>query len=238
MPAMKIFTTIITVCSVFSTYNFAFSQNTNEAKAKEIIEKAINATGGKKLLSSIKTLYSKSSTVMDGRNVNYITKEMAPNLGSFEIEYENRIVFRSWFDGKTGYETVNGQKKIADQDEFKDKLDRKYIMNELAYLDSSLYKVEFAETDHENKLYKIKAIAKDGSVTNLYYDTETYLLKKEVDENPTKGSFSTTLCTEYKKFGDLTYCSKNTFQSENGDQVVTLLDLYYNREIKKSDFKF
>ncbi|MDF2552369.1 MAG: hypothetical protein K0R77_1644 [Chryseobacterium sp.] len=235
---MKLLTTIITACSVFTTNHFVFSQSTNEAKAKEIIVKAVDAMGGKDLLSSIKTLYSKSSTVMDGRNVNYITKEMTPNMGSFEIEYQGRIVYRSWFDGKTGYETVNGEKKIADQEEFKDKLDRKYIMNELAYLDPSLYKVEFVETDKENKLHKIKATAKDGNITNLYYNAESYLLNKEIHENPTKGSFSTTLCTEYKKFGDLTYCSKNTFRSENGDQVATIVDLYYNKDIKKSDFKF
>lgn len=235
---MKLITTILTVCCVVTTNNLVFSQNTNETKGKEIIEKAIKATGGKELLNSIKTLYSKSSTVTDGRNVNYITKEMAPNMGSFEVEYEGRIVYRSWFDGKTGYETVKGQKQIADQEEFKDKLDRKYIMNELAYLDPTIYNVEFIETDDNQKLHKVKATAKDGSVTNLYYDTESFLLKKEIKENPSKGSFSTILCNEYKKFGDLVYCSKTTLQSEDGDKVMTLVDLYYNKNIKKSDFKY
>lgn len=234
---MKLITTILTVCTVISSI-FVFSQSTNETKGKEIIEKAVKATGGKGLLNSIKTLYSKSSTITDGRNVNYITKEMAPNMGSFEVEYQGRIVYRSWFDGKTGYNMVNGEKKVADQEEFKDKLDRKYIMNELAYLDPTMYNVEFVETDNDQKLHKIKATAKDGSITNLYYDTESFLLKKEVKENPSKGSFSTILCNEYKKFGDLLYCSKNTFQSEDGDQVVTLIDLYYNKGIKRADFKY
>jgi hypothetical protein len=83
--------------------NLLFSQNINEDKAKEVIEKAIQATGGKELLNSIKTLYSISETTMDGRKVNWITKEMVPNKGSFEIEYQGRIVYRSWFDGKIGY---------------------------------------------------------------------------------------------------------------------------------------
>ncbi|HEX7869558.1 MAG TPA: hypothetical protein VF455_05525, partial [Chryseobacterium sp.] len=77
---MKQITTAITFCLIIAN-NFVFSQTTEEIKGKEIIEKSINATGGKELLSNIKTLYSKSSTIMDGRNVNYITKEMAPNLG-------------------------------------------------------------------------------------------------------------------------------------------------------------
>ena len=234
---MKLTTTFITACMIIAGNNSVFSQNTNEAKAKEIIEKAIKATGGKELLNSIKTLYSRSSTVVDGRDVNYITKEMAPNKGSFEVEYQGRIVYRSWFDGKTGYELINGERKLADQAEFTDKLTRKYIMNELAYLDPSLYKVEFVETENAEKLNKIKATATDGSVTYLFYDTESSLLKKEVKENPVKGSFSTILCNEYKKFGDLTYCSKNTFRYDKGDQVLTLLDLYYNKNIKEKDFK-
>lgn len=234
---MKRITTVVTFCLIIAN-NFAFSQTIEEIKAKEIIEKAINSRGGKELLSNIKTLYTKSSTVMDGRDVNYITKEMTPNLGSFEIEYQGRIVYRSWFDGKTGYETVKGQKQIADQDEFKDKHNRKYIMNEVAYLDPELFKVKFIKTDNEQKLNEVEATAKDGSITNLFYDTESFLLKKEEKRNPSKNSFSTILCVEYKKFGDLTNCSKNIFKSEDGDQVVTLLDLKYNKDIKKSDFKY
>nr|WP_314499445.1 hypothetical protein [uncultured Chryseobacterium sp.] len=235
---MKRITKILTICCVVVLQNFAFSQTVEETRAKEIIEKAITVSGGKELLTGIKTLYTKASTVMDGRNVYYITKEMEPNLGSFEIEYQGRIVYRSWFDGTTGYDTVNGQKKVADQEEFKDKHERKYIMNEIAYLDPTLYKVKFIKTDTNQKINQVEATAKDGSVTDLFYDTESFLLKKEEKKNASKNSFSTVLCTEYKKFGDLTYCSKHIFKSENGDQITNLIDLKYNKGIKKSDFKY
>lgn len=235
---MKLITTILTVCSVFSMNTLFYSQSLDQVKAKEIIEKAVQASGGKELLNSIKTLYSKSTTVMDGRNVNYITKEMAPNMGSFEIEYQGRIVYRSWFDGKTGYETVNGEKKVADPEEFKDKHDRKYIMNEMAYLDPELFKIKFIKTDEAQKFNQVEATSKDGSIINLFYDTESFLLKKEEKSNPSKGSFGTIVCTDYKKIGELTYCSRTIFKSESGDQIVNLIDLKYNKDIKKSDFKF
>jgi len=109
----------------------------------------------------------------------------------------------------------------------------KWLILILNYLKWSLLK-----TDNEQKLNEVEATAKDGSITNLFYDTESFLLKKEEKRNPSKNSFSTIVCTDYKKFGDLTYCSKNIFKSENGDQVVTLLDLKYNKDIKKSDFKY
>lgn len=228
---MKLFNLILVV-SMITVSNHLFSQGSNQIKAHDIIEKAIQATGGKKLLNNIKTLYSKSETVMDGRNVNWITKEMAPNKGSFEIEYQGRIVYKSWFDGKTGYELVNGERKLADQTEFKDKVNRKYIINELAYIDPSLYTIELVETNTEKAYYKIKATYVAGTVTYLYYDLKTYLLNKQENvENNNKSAFSTILLSDYKKFGDLLYATKSTFVSEDGDQIATLVDLYYNKEI-------
>ncbi|HEY9703720.1 MAG TPA: hypothetical protein V6C58_14830, partial [Allocoleopsis sp.] len=64
------------------------AQQTPVPTAKEIIEKNIEAQGGRKILENIKTMYSESYTVMDGREVLFVTKEMAPNKGIFEIIYQ------------------------------------------------------------------------------------------------------------------------------------------------------
>ncbi|MGE8512340.1 MAG: hypothetical protein ACN6N7_06505, partial [Chryseobacterium culicis] len=234
---MKLLNTILAVTMIAASHPL-FSQTSNEKKAQEIIEKAIQAEGGKKFLSSIKTLYSKSETVMDGRKVNWITKEMVPNKGSFEIEYQGRIVYRSWFDGKTGYELVNGERKLADPAVFKDKTDRKYIINELAYIDPKLYKIELIDENPDKMYYKIKATYITGKVTYLYYDVKSFFLsKEETVENGEKNAFSTVLQSDYKKFGDLWYANKLTFVSEDGNQEANLVDLYYNKNIEEKDFK-
>ncbi|MBF4487909.1 MULTISPECIES: hypothetical protein [unclassified Flavobacterium] len=77
---------------------------------------------------------------MEGRTANWVVKEIKPNIGSFEIVYGQRVVFKSWYDGKLGYNLSNGEKTLADQENFKDKLFKKNIFNELDYLDSTLYK--------------------------------------------------------------------------------------------------
>lgn len=229
---------VVLAASMITISTHMFAQVSSEKKAQDIIEKSIEATGGKKLLSSIKTLYSKSETVMDGRNVNWITKEMSPNKGCFEIEYQGRIVYKSWFDGKTGYELVNGEKKVADQEDFRDKVSRKYIMNDLAYLDPKLYKVEFVEETSDKAYNKIKATYLTGKVTYLYYDAKSFLLsKEETVENAEKNTFSTILSSDYKKYGDLLYASKSVFISENGNHTLTLVDLYYNKGITDKDFQ-
>lgn len=216
------------------------AQNSDINKANTIIEKAIQARGGKELLKSIKTLYSNSETVMDGRNVNWITREMAPNKGSFEIVYQGRVVYKSFYDGKNGYDVINGEKKAADPEQFKDKNYRKNIMNELDYLDTSLYKLEYmGEEKINNKdCYKIKATLANGKVSYFYYDKSTYyMIKSEVIASPEKDTFSTVLFDDYKKFGDLVYETKQTYISENGEQVVKIVDLYYNKKISDKDFE-
>lgn len=234
---MKIKTTFYTLLLSSTTL---FAQNSLANKSFQIIEKSIEVQGGRKLLENIKTLYTNSETVMDGRNVNWVTKEMAPNLGSFEIVYQGRTVFKSFYDGKTGYDVINGEKKLADQEEFKDKNLRKHIMNSLDYIDSSLYTLEYIGEEKTNNLNcdKIKATLSNGKVTYLYYDKISGLLaKSEVVKNPEKNSFSIILYDEYKKFGDLVYETKQTFVSEEGSQIAKVIDLYYNKKINEKDFK-
>ncbi|MBK9530316.1 MAG: hypothetical protein IPO42_00715 [Chitinophagaceae bacterium] len=78
---------------------------------EKIINNAVLALGGKEYLQTIKTLYSDVSTEMEGRQVHWIIKEMLPNKGSFQISYNNRTVYQNWFDGKKGFEIINGEKR-------------------------------------------------------------------------------------------------------------------------------
>jgi len=234
------FTTML--CALLLSVNALLAQNSNAEtnKSIQIIEKSIQAQGGRKLLENIKTLYSKSETVMEGRNVYWITKEMAPNKGSFEIEYQGRVVYKSFYDGKIGYDVINGQKNIADPAQFKDKNYRRHIINSLDYLDPSLYTLEYLGEEKVNQkdCDKIKATLVNGKVSYLYYDKNTHLLAKlEVVENPEKNTFTVVYFEDYQKFGDLIYETKQTFVSENGNQVAKTVDLYYNKNISNSDFQ-
>lgn len=232
---MKVTTTLFSFF-LLASINI-FSQN-SESKARDIIEKSITVKGGKDVLTNVKTLYSKSETTMDGREVFWITKEMAPNKGSFEIEYQGRIVYKSFYDGKNGYEIIKGEKKLADQDEYKDKKYRKYIMNELEYIDPELYKLEYIETNADDKNNKIKATYVNGKISYLYYDKITNLLTmKETVANANKNAFETFINEDYKKFGNLLNESKQTFISGSDKQIIFLKELLVNQNISDKDFE-
>jgi hypothetical protein len=207
--------------------------------ATEIINKSIEATGGKQYLLSIKTLYSKIATEMEGRQVNWITKEMLPNKGAFEIVYQDRTVFQNFYDGEKGYEFSGGKKQLADQAEFSDKKYRRNIFNELDYLDSTLYTLASAGTETVNNedCYKIKATCINGTVRTLYYSKNTFLQLREDISTSEKGVFNTTYFFGYKKYGKLTYYSELSFGSGEKMQKAKMLELLVNEKISDDDFR-
>ncbi|MCX2576383.1 hypothetical protein [Pedobacter sandarakinus] len=207
--------------------------------AEEVIEKAITATGGKEYLKSVKTLYSDLATVMEGRNVNWITKEMMPNKGSFIIMYQGRTVFRNFYDGEKGYEISGSEKKLADQEEFSDKKFRKNIFNELDYLDKSLYSLSL---ENEEKVgsevcYKVKATCVNGTVRLLYYSKTTFYQLREDKLTSEKANFDTTYFYKYKRFGKLNYYSELTFGTGDQAQSAKLVELLVNEKVSDADFK-
>jgi hypothetical protein len=221
-------------------FNCVSAQNLIEVKnANDVIENAITALGGKDYLLSVKTLYTDISTEMEGRQVNWVTKEMLPNKGSFEIVYQGRIVFRDWYDGNTGYEIVNGEKAKADTEEFKDKKYKKNIFNELDYLDTSLWKLELIGEGRVNDedCYKVKASLVNGEVRNLFFSKRTfYMLREDKLSNTEKGSFNSTSFSDYKKFGGLTYYSVMKFGEGEKTQIGKIVKLLPNENISEKDF--
>jgi hypothetical protein len=236
---MNTIKTVIVFFFSIIMFNCVSGQNLIEVKnANDVVENAISALGGKEYLLSIKTLYTDISTEMEGRQVNWVTKEMLPNKGSFQIVYDGRIVFRNWYDGNTGYEIVNGEKAKANPEEFKDKKYKKNIFNELDYLDTSLWKLELVEEEKVNDedCYKVKASLVNGEVRNLYFSKRTFYMLREDKVNAEKGSFTSTSFSDYKKFGGLTYYSVMKFGNGEKIQIGKIVNILLNEKIDESDF--
>lgn len=228
-------TTLILLLSLSFTKSHAQAAFT----AQQILQKNIAATGGMDYLKSIQTLYSNMATEMEGRKVNWITKEMLPNKGAFLIIYQGRTVFQNFYDGEKGYEIENGKKKLADQAEFSDKKYRKNIFNELDYLDPSLYQLEAMgiEKVEYQDCYKIKATCVNGATRILYYSKDTFLQLREDKATTEKGNFDTTYFYGYKKYGKLTYYTKLVFGSGDKAQKAELVELLVNEKVSESDFQ-
>ncbi len=221
-----------------SLYTAARAQQT--PSARQVIHQFIAAMGGMEYLTTVKTLYTDIETEMEGRPVHWVTKEMLPNKGSFEIVYNNRVVYRNWYDGSKGYELVGGEKKAADPEEFRDKAFKKNIFNAIDYLDTTLWKLESAGEERAGgeDCYKIKATLSNGRVSYLYFSKASYyLLREDKVSDKEKGAFSTVLFSDYKKFGRLIHYTRMQFGQDGDFQTGRIVQLKANENISDKDFQ-
>jgi len=231
---------LLIIASIFLLYP-AHGHNTpsdgDSLNAYSILNKAIDAQGGKEFLRSIKTIYTNTVTVMDGIEVNWVVKEMLPNKGAFQVVNNNRILYQSWFDGKNGFEIVNGKKRKQFTDELGDKLIKKNIINELDYVDSSLWNIRLLgeETILNQACYKIHARSTNGIVKNLFYSKESSLLLKE-EKIISPEVVYTFFFMSFSRQGQLTFCNEMKLLKNGKYQQVKVLDMVINERVHETDF--
>lgn len=228
-------------CLLFSVFFIVSNaQNTGDnATPVWIINKVIEKMGGETYLRSVKTLYTEMSTTMEGRPVTWVTKEMLPNQGAFQIVYNGRVVYEDWFNGKQGFESSGGKKTETDPNQLRDKFPRKNIFNELDYLDTTIYKMERLADEKVGAVecYKIKATFIPGNVRLLYIDKNTFnTIRQDATSTQNPSRVSTTTFSDFKKYGDLVYWSKLTMGEGSDAQVGTITTLIINDRIKEADF--
>ncbi len=216
------------------------NQSTFEERvtAYSILQRAIEAQGGTAFLSSIKTIYTNTVTVMDGIEVNWVVKEMLPNKGACQVVNNNRVLYQSWFDGKNGFEIVNGKKRKQYADELSDKLIKRNLISELDYVDSSLWTLRLlGEEKILNQVcYKIHARSANGIVKNLFYSKESFLLLKE--EKILKPELVLTyFFMSFAKQGELTFCNEMKLLKNGKYQELRILDLVINEKVNETDFR-
>lgn len=239
MLMLKTKSTVFFISSLFCFLFSTAQKSATPVDARWVIAQSIHAMGGEQLLRSISTLYSEMSTEMEGRQVTWVTKEMLPNKGAFQIVYQGRVVYEDWFNGKSGFEMVNGERKQSDPKGLADKFPRKNIFNELDYLDSTLYKIELLSDEKVSKMdcYKIRAVFTTGDVRLLYIDKKNFntIKQERIQQGQTEVS-NTMYFTNFKKYGDLLFYSTMIMGEGAGAQKAKMTKLLINGEITEGDF--
>lgn len=214
--------------------------NVDTLTAAQIVGKVIEFTGGEEYLKSVKTLYSEMEVLQNSQTMTWVTKEMLPNKGVFQVIVKNKLVFETRFNGKKGYEWRNGTRTAVPKKDLEDKFARNNIFNEFDYLDKNLYTLEKL-TDEVVKLrdcYKLRATSKIGMVRILYISKDTFETVREDHyslEAPTKGT--TSYFSHFKNFGKLRFYSKMESGEGEDAMIFTMTKLVVNDLIQESDFE-
>ena len=212
--------------------------------AKEIIQKMIEATGGRKALESIddSTVSGTIELVQQGLSGEITIYKKEPSKMRLDIELMGMVITQAydgnlawWTNPQTGATEEMPANEAAGMK--RDALPRDATFNPEKYGISFAYKGK--ETLEGKDLYVIEQTYADGFKVTLYVDCATYLVTKS------KGTVSLEMgdmefeqvITEYKKVHELMIAHKiTTYMNGAESRILIITDVQYNTGLEDSLF--
>jgi zinc protease len=213
--------------------------------AKTIISDYIKTIGGADALSQVKTISATGSMSIQGTQLTYNQKQMAPNKQLVTVEMNGNVVSKSVFTGTTGYQQQMGNKKDMDADEIAESKMQTSIFEQEDYLKNPDIKLQVMGTEKINgtNAYKVQITLPIGKVLNEYYDENSKLLVKRESSKTALGQTLTTSSEfgDYKKTGNILLPYKMSISVATGEMNqsfdVAFSDYKINEGVSAADFE-
>jgi predicted Zn-dependent peptidase len=205
-----------------------------------IIEDYLKAIGGKAEVQKINTMKATLSMEMMGREITGIDLHMSPNKSMSEMKMGAMTVFKSVFNGSTGYTMRGPSKADMTPDEIKEQQDEKAIIPQLFY-NAADYKTEYVGKGkvEDEETYRLKVIMPSGKTSVQQYSIKTGLLLQE--ETTTKqGGTEIPVTIDYKnyqKVGNVMIPAQITRNAAGQEFTLNLSDIKINEGVTENDFK-
>jgi len=216
---------------------FSFGQT-----ADEIINKSIEAIGGKDKISKIKSIYTESTAQIMGNSAPVTVTILNGKGFKSETDFNGSKIIQALND-KGGW-MINpmagsSTAQALPDDQYKAAKEQIYVGG--AFLNYSLSggKAEFL--GKEGDLYKIKIVSSDSSFTTYYIDPTTYYLTKAVKQGDMMGQpvEITISFSDYQKtdFGFVVARKIDTDMGGNFSFSATVNKVEINKEVDPKIFE-
>lgn len=158
-------------------------QSTGEMDAETVIDKYLEAIGGREVLAGVKSYKLQSSAATPMGNVTTTMQGKDNTKVHMKVEASGMVVQEIVFNGiKAKVGGVQGNQVITDPKEFDRFRSMAKFTKELDYFTSGNYKVTFAGRDKldEVPVYKLQVSQADGTSSTEYYSVESGLKVQEI----------------------------------------------------------
>jgi zinc protease len=173
------------------------------ATAKTVLADYLNAVGGKKL-DEIKSVFIYTTANFQGMELVTELSHMAPNKLEMINSMLGNIIMQSVFDGEKGINVQQGQKSVMEGADLEDMKVDGHLFPERFYdklgVKTELKGIEMVEG---KKAYKIQVEYPSGSKKTHYFDMETSLKVREVEDK--RGQIVTNDITSYKEVNGIKF---------------------------------
>ena len=141
--------------------------------AEKVVNKYIEAIGGKEKVMAVKTVMMVSNATVQGTPLLMTMKASAPNKTSQVISVMGNTFQKAVFDGKIGYEESRGQRKVLEGDDLEKAKNKNALFGDLNYTSGELVRIEPLEGKNAIVL---KYLGKE-----IFYDMTSGLKVKSVE---------------------------------------------------------
>ncbi|PRB02405.1 peptidase M16 [Chryseobacterium sp. MYb7] len=162
-----------------------------------VVDKYINAIGGKANLAKITSYTTNASMSMQGQNIDFKIIKAQEGKELTTVTAMGQVVQKQLFDGKTGYSEQMGQKVDITPEEIAAKQKNTELFKELGFAKSADYKLGGIEKIGGEDSYAIK-----GGDTTYYYSVATGLKTGETKKIKAKGQ-EMTIPTTFSNYKDV-----------------------------------
>lgn len=199
-----------------------------------IIEKYIEAIGGKSKLESVESYLLLAEAEIQGMKLELDMKKTSKNQFMKNIKVGGNSMQKQVLDGDKGYKIAQGQRKDLSEDEITKVKEESSPFPELNYLNSNV-SIEGIEEVDGKKAYKIKISDSKAS----FYDIETGLKLQDVETQEVQGQKISSSITygDYKEVSGIMF--PFTLSQTAGPQTFNFIikEIKVNQGVSDADFE-
>jgi hypothetical protein len=217
------------------------SLNIQAQTADEIIEKYINAIGGKEKWKQVKSMKVNGFIEVQGIKINF-TQQAIHNVGvRVDAEFQGQKIIdittptKGWsqnpFGGRSSLQPIS-------EEELKQKLDELDIQDEFIDYATKGSAVDFLGKDEEdgNEFYKVKMTTKNNNESVYFFDVNTSLIYKEEKTVKQQGQ-EMKMVTKVFDYKTIPFGIKIPHKSEQMGQILVTDKIEVNTTIDENIFK-
>lgn len=200
--------------------------------AEKVVNKYIEAIGGKEKVMAVKTVMMVSNATIQGTPLLMTMKASAPNKASQVISVMGNTFQKAVFDGKIGYEESRGQRKVLEGDDLEKAKNKNTLFGDLNYTSGELVRIEPLEGKNAIVL---KYLGKE-----IFYDMTTGLKVKSVETVKTPDGKEVkvpTTFSDYKEVNGILFPHAVGQKSGPMDLNFTISEIKINEGVTDEDFK-
>ena len=245
-PAQRAFDTGVLVLVLTAFLAPSLAAQDAAPTAEELIEKNLEAKGGREALAATRTARVNGKMSMGGMEAPFVYEWKAPDKLRIEFTIQGMTGIQA-YDGDTGWMVMpfmgkTDPEKMSPEDTamLKDDAD---FRGPLFDPESKGYTVAYVgEEDVEGTpTYKLELTKENGEVAHLYLDQEYFLEIKQDSKRTVRGQEveSETAIGDYKEVGDLMMAHSHdvtTSMAPGGSQTMTFESIELNPEIPDERF--